>query len=91
MVRSPGVAKDAHRPVVEAGTRESALCTLANIDSAIAELREVRKNVRGDHKHRIDDAIVIFKVIALETQQMFGISDAEADEFVQKNHPSFVP
>lgn len=74
-----------NRAAIETGTRECALYTLVNVDSAQAQLREVRKNVRGDHKRRIDNAIVVLDVIALETKRMFAISDEEAAVFVREH------
>ncbi len=71
-------------PIVDIGTRESALCTIANAGAAIATLREVRKNVRGDHKRRLDDVSVILRVIALEAQATFAITDEEALAFIRE-------
>ena len=70
------------RPVqrIEIGTRESALCTLCNIERAIGDLREVRRHVRGDHKRKIDNAITVYRIIALETGKMYAISSSEAEE-----------
>lgn len=69
---------------VDIGTRESALCTITNVGTALATLREVRKNVRGDHKRRLDSVAVILRVIALEAQATFAITDEEALEFIRK-------
>ncbi len=71
-------------PAVDIGTRESALCTIAMVGTALATLREVRKNVRGDHKRRLDDVAVILKVIALEAQATFAITDEEALAFIRE-------
>jgi hypothetical protein len=71
-------------PAVDIGTRESALCTIANVGTALATLREVRKNVRGDHKRRLDDVAVILRVIALEAQATFAITDEEALAFIRE-------
>ena len=74
-------------PAVDIGTRESALCTIANVGTALATLREVRKNVRGDHKRRLDDVAVILRVIAFDTQATYAITDDEAREFIRKCRP----
>ena len=71
-------------PAVDIGTRESALCTIAMVGTALATLREVRKNVRGDHKRRLDDVAVILRVIALEAQATFAITDEEALAFIRE-------
>jgi len=71
-------------PTVDIGTRESALCTIANVGTALATLREVRKNVRGDHKRRLDDVAVILRVIALEAQATFAITDEDALAFIRE-------
>jgi hypothetical protein len=63
---------------VEVGTKESALCTLENVNRAIRELKEVRKHVRGDHKRKIDDAITVYRIIALEAMKTYAISREEA-------------
>lgn len=73
-------------PAIDIGTRESALCTIANVNTALKSLREVRKHVRGNHKHRLDDIAVILRVIALEAQATFAISDDEARTFIQDHH-----
>jgi hypothetical protein len=70
---------------VEIGTKECALYTLVNVDCAVAQLKEVRKNVRGNHKKRIDTAMGILGMIAAETKQIYGIPEAEAGEFIGKN------
>jgi hypothetical protein len=70
-------------PVVDAGTRESAFCTLAILSMAEGELREVRRHVRGDHKRRIDSAITIMHVIATDTQRTYAITDHEAMQAVK--------
>ncbi|NLE27731.1 hypothetical protein [Methanoculleus sp. 10] len=71
-------------PAVEIGTRESALCTIANVGTALETLREVRKHVRGDHKRRLDDVAVILRVVALEAQATYAITDEEARAFIRK-------
>ena len=81
--------KSFNPPTIEIGTRECALYTLANIEGALAQLREVRKNVRGDHKHRIDNTAAVFNIIAFETKQMFAITDAEAETFVRENRVNY--
>jgi hypothetical protein len=63
---------------VEIGTKESALCTLENVNRAIQELRDVRKHVRGDHKRKIDDAITVYRIIAFEAMKTYAISREEA-------------
>lgn len=78
----------AHRPlrslpVVETGTRESALCTIANVATALDTLREVRKHVRGDHKRRLDDVAVVLRVVALDAQATYAITDDEARSFIR--------
>jgi hypothetical protein len=70
-------------PVVETGTRESALCTIANVATALDTLREVRKHVRGDHKRRLDDVAVVLRVVALDAQASYAITDEEARSFIQ--------
>lgn len=70
-------------PVVEAGTRESALCTIANVGAALDTLREVRKHVRGDHKRRLDDVAVILRIVALDAQATYAITDEEARSFIR--------
>jgi hypothetical protein len=70
---------------VEIGTRECGMYTLVNVDYAIAQLREVRRNVRGEHKKRIDTALTVLGMIAAETQQIYGIPQQEADAFVETN------
>ena len=70
-------------PVVETGTRESALCTIANVATALETLREVRKHVRGDHKRRLDDVAVILRVAALDAQATYAITDEEARAFIR--------
>jgi hypothetical protein len=79
-----GEGRRTEKPV-EIGTRENALYTLVNIDTAISQLREVRRHVRGDHKHRIDDVMVILNVISHEAKKTYAIPDDEAEEFVRKN------
>lgn len=69
-------------PVADIGTRESALCTIANVGTALESLREVRKHVRGDHKRRLDDVAVILRVVALEAQAAYAIGDDEARAFI---------
>ena len=71
-------------PAVEIGTRESALCTIANVGTALETLREVRRHVRGDHKRRLDDVAVILRVIALEAQATYAITDEEARAFIRE-------
>jgi hypothetical protein len=66
------------RSVVEIGTKESALCTLENINRAIRDLKELRKHVRGDHKRKIDDAITVYRIIAFEAMKTYAISREEA-------------
>jgi hypothetical protein len=66
------------RTAVEIGTKESALCTLENINRAIRELKEVRKHVRGDHKRKIDNAITVYRIIAFEAMKTYAISQEEA-------------
>jgi len=73
------------RKKVEIGTRECGLYTLVNVDCAIAQLKEVRRNVRGEHKKRIDTALTILGMIAAETKQIYGIPDTEAGDFTAKN------
>lgn len=75
------------RPVVEIGTRESALCTICNVGTALERLHEVRKHVRGDHKRRLDDVAVILRVVALEAQAMYAISDEEARAALRRQRP----
>ena len=84
MVQVPTTRPPRPLPIVDIGTRESALCTIANAGAAIATLREVRKNVRGDHKRRLDDVSVILRVIALEAQATFAITDEEALAFIRE-------
>ncbi len=71
-------------PAFEIGTRESALCTIANVGTALENLREVRRHARGDHKRRLDDVAVILRVIALEAQATYAITDDEARAFIEK-------
>jgi hypothetical protein len=71
------------RPPVEVGTRESALCTIANVSTALSRLQEVRRHVRGDHKRRLDDVAVILRVIAIEAQATYAIGDEEAKAFIR--------
>ncbi|MDD1672258.1 MAG: hypothetical protein LUO82_04590 [Methanomicrobiales archaeon] len=73
----------ARHKVVEAGTRESAFCTLAILSMAEGELREVRRHVRGDHKRRIDAAITIMHIIATDTQRTYAITDNEAAQAIR--------
>ena len=73
-------------PAIDIGTRESALCTIANVNTALTSLRYVRKHVRGNHKRRLDDVGVILRVIALEAQTTFAISDDEARTFILDRH-----
>jgi inhibitor of KinA sporulation pathway (predicted exonuclease) len=68
--------------VVEIGTKESALCTLENINRAIQELKEVRKHVRGDHKRKIDDAITVYRIIAFETMKTYAIGREEVQTLI---------
>ena len=70
-------------PIVEAGTRESALCTIANVGAALETLREVRKHVRGDHKRRLDDVAVILRAVAFDAQATYAITDEEARSFIR--------
>jgi hypothetical protein len=70
-------------PIVETGTRESALCTIANVATALDTLREVRKHVRGDHKRRLDDVAVVLRVVALDAQATYAITDEEARSFIR--------
>jgi hypothetical protein len=74
-------------PVVEIGTRESALCTIRNVGNALERLHEVRRHVRGEHKHRLDEVAVILRVIALEAQATYAISDREAKAFLEEHGP----
>ncbi len=74
-------------PVMETGTRESALCTICNVGTALERLHEVRKHVRGEHKRRLDDVAVILRVIALEAQAMYAISNDEATAALRKQRP----
>jgi hypothetical protein len=71
--------------VVEIGTKESALCTLENVNRAIRELKEVRKHVRGDHKRKIDDAITIYRIIAFEAIKTYAISRGEAQSALSRD------
>jgi hypothetical protein len=66
------------RSKIEIGTRESALCTLENIQRAIRDLKDVRRHVRGDHKRQIDDAITVFRIIAFEAMKTYAITGEEA-------------
>jgi hypothetical protein len=84
MVQIPITRPPRTLPAVDIGTRENALCTIANVGTALATLREVRKNVRGDHKRRLDDVAVILRVIALEAQATFAITDEEALAFIKE-------
>lgn len=83
MTPVPAVRPPQTLPAADIGTRESALCTIANVNTALTSLREVRKHVRGNHKRRLDDVAVILRVIALEAQATFAISDDEARTFIQ--------
>ncbi|MDD1675298.1 MAG: hypothetical protein LUQ17_01265 [Methanomicrobiales archaeon] len=65
------------RSKVEIGTKESAFCTMENIDRAIRDLKDVRKHVRGDHKRKIDDAIVVYRIIAFESMKTYAITPGE--------------
>jgi len=76
------------RKKVEIGTRECGLYTIVNVDYAITQLKEVRRNVRGEHKKRIDSALTILGMIASETKQIYGIPEVEAGDFVVKNRIS---
>jgi hypothetical protein len=76
------------RPSVEIGTRESALCTLENISRAIRDLKEVRKHVRGDHKRRIDEAIIIYRIIAFEAMKTYAISREDVQRALHKEGES---
>ena len=69
----------------ELGTREMALWTLVNLEMALADIREVRRHVRGDHKRRLDEVAVILGVIGAEAKATYAIPDAEAAEFVRTN------
>jgi hypothetical protein len=71
-------------PPVEIGTRESALCTIANVSTALERLHDVRRHVRGDHKRRLDEVAVILRVIALEAQATYAITDGEARAFIRE-------
>lgn len=71
-------------PAVETGTRESALCTIANVGTALETLREVRKHVRGEHKRRLDNVAVILRVVAFDAQAAYAISDEEARAFIRE-------
>ncbi|MDN7025145.1 hypothetical protein FGU65_09625 [Methanoculleus sp. FWC-SCC1] len=71
-------------PAVEIGTRESALCTICNVAAALERLHEVRRHVRGEHKRRLDEVAVILRVIALEAQATYAISDREATAFLEE-------
>jgi hypothetical protein len=44
----------------------------------------VRRHVRGDHKRRLDDVAVILRVIALEAQATYAITDEEARAFIRE-------
>ncbi len=70
-------------PVVDTGTRESALCTIANVGIALETLHEVRKHVRGDHKRRLDEVAVILRVVAFDAQAAYAITDEEARAFIR--------
>jgi len=83
MVPVPVTRPPRSLPLVEAGTRESALCTIANVGAALDTLREVRKHVRGDHKRRLDDVAVILRVVALDAQATYAITDEEARSFIR--------
>ncbi len=72
-------------PVVDIGTRESALCTIRNVGTALELLHDVRRHVRGEHKRRLDEVAVILRVIALEAQATYAISDREAREFLEEH------
>lgn len=82
MTPSPVTRAPRILPAVESGTRESALCTIANVGTALESLREVRKHVRGDHKRRLDDVAVVLRVVALEAQATYAITDDEARAFI---------
>jgi hypothetical protein len=62
-----------------------ALWTLVNIESALADLRDVRRHVRGDHKRRLDEVAVILGVIGAEAKATYAIPEAEAAQFVLEN------
>ncbi|MDI6867074.1 hypothetical protein [Methanoculleus sp.] len=79
----PATRSPRNLPRIEAGSRESALCTIANVATALETLREVRKHVRGDHKRRLDDVAVILRAIALDTQATYAITDDEARQFIR--------
>ncbi|KUK61851.1 hypothetical protein [Methanoculleus sp.] len=83
MTPSPVTRAPRILPAVESGTRESALCTIANVGTALESLREVRKHVRGDHKRRLDDVAVVLRVVALEAQATYAITDDEARAFIR--------
>ena len=83
MTPSPVTRAPRTLPAVESGTRESALCTIANVGTALESLREVRKHVRGDHKRRLDDVAVVLRVVALEAQATYAITDDEARAFIR--------
>ncbi len=74
---------------IEIGTRESALCTLCNIERVIGDLKEVRRHVRGDHKRKIDNAITIYRIIALETGKMYAITPEEASKAIREYGPGW--
>jgi hypothetical protein len=77
-----------NRTAVEIGTKESALCTLENVQRAIRDLKEVRKHVRGDHKRKIDDAITVYRIIAFEAMKTYAISREEAQSALQRSGAS---
>ncbi len=53
------------------------------VGSVPETLREVRKHVRGDHKRRLDDVAVVLRVVALEAQATYAITDDEARAFIR--------
>lgn len=84
MTPAPAARPPRTLPAVEAGTRESALCTIANVGTALETLREVRKHVRGDHKRRLDEVAVILRVVAFDAQATYAITDDEARAFIRE-------
>ncbi|HOI58999.1 MULTISPECIES: hypothetical protein [unclassified Methanoculleus] len=83
MTSPPAIRPPRTLPAVESGTRESALCTIANVGTALETLHEVRKHVRGDHKRRLDEVAVILRVVALDAQATYAITDDEARAFIR--------
>jgi len=83
MTPTPAVREPRTLPAAESGTRESALCTIANVGTALETLHEVRKHVRGDHKRRLDEVAVILRVVAFDAQATYAITDDEARAFIR--------